>query len=226
MKWYWYIEQPNEILIDIDTRKGASISNTMLRLIINEYKEKVGDGPLVSIAKQGRAGEEMALKLEELLAQDAPAVKLILMRRRLLGAINDGKLDVKKAYILSSVTAKHYHVAIILNYSMPYDYRSIIASRLVDDQYRNQMNRMRIRHGRLTGDTIAASLLISPTDYRELGFRAPDHTCDCPSKHTDKVMASCPIAYQLRGEHVSDDYLGKPVDSRKPFKLGEMDLTP
>lgn len=147
--------------------------------------------------------------------REGPPVKLGIMRARLLGAIKDEKLFVESAWLWPSTNPLHYHVFVILEYNISTEERLIWESRLMDDPYRNIMNRM--RHIR----NVVGSLLISSVEY-PMPPRLPDYLCSCEGKHDASVMSLCNVAITLRGEDVITDYMGHPVRDDSPMEFGRI----
>ncbi|MGH8715527.1 MAG: hypothetical protein ACREA9_28955 [Pyrinomonadaceae bacterium] len=127
------------------------------------------------------------------------------LSRRLQGAIDCEKLAVHSARIFPSIRNGHFHVFIFLSRALPDPERFIWEIILRSDIYRGCCNLMRWING-----IKAPGLLISQYEY--IGIRKPDYFCLCEEKHTNKIMAICPIAKKIRGKYAARGFFGKPSE--------------
>lgn len=133
------------------------------------------------------------------------------IERRLNGAIEYARLDVRRIIEFPSVTPGHRHWIIQLNSGMRARERAIWAIILHSDIYRGCSTLMRIEN-----DVQNPDILISPYQSQ---IRRPDAFCECESKHTMKVMQTCPAAFQMRKENRAQGFFGKPSDNEADVKI-------
>lgn len=132
------------------------------------------------------------------------------IRKRLMGAIESGKLFVNNVHLYPSSTMGHMHMIVVLNdihNPTPLE-KAVWAVILHSDIYRGCATVMRTyRHSH---DALFASdVLIARSPLH----RNPDAVCNCTGKHKYKIMADCPAALRLRGNARVESFFGKPSDA-------------
>src|SRR5579859_1058918 len=146
------------------------------------------------------------------------AAKLRMCRRRLVAAIEQGKLPVKDVWFYPSETKLHFHLILRLlsSVALPQTWALYLGS----DVFRACNNMMRewlpphLDSGNIRR---AADLLIVPQPYHGF-FRQPDHMCHCKHKHTPEIMVNCPVGILLRGRYAISDFFGKPNKNLEPWR--------
>lgn len=148
-----------------------------------------------------------ARRNELFIDMDRYAESIAHVRVRLQGAIECGALDVVAVHDYESSPNKH-HVIIVLAYSLTDMERYAWEMVLHSDIYRTASNMMRSSKSMRNPD-LFISRYVYP-NYRTADTPPYDALCQCPEKHTRKVMDTCPAALELRGTGRTETFFGKP----------------
>jgi hypothetical protein len=130
------------------------------------------------------------------------------MRRRLMGAIECGVLDISSVFTYPSIKQNHKHIIITLTHGIKPMERYAWEMLFHGDIYRAAANIMRE-----SNRVPAPDILIS----NKILHRSHDDFCVCSEKHSMKIMDLCPAAIRLRGPYRTATYFGKP--SKLPCTL-------
>ena len=152
----------------------------------------------------------IARRNELFLDIDQPDRVINHLRRRLQGAIESGKLDVRCVYRQRSQSGNREHIIVTLNRELSDIERYVWEIVLRSDLYRGCNNIMRALHR-----VGAPDVFISRQD--SYFFRPPDATCNCRGKHKSNVMEHCPVAIKYRGKWRVYGFFGRP--SSAPCKF-------
>lgn len=135
------------------------------------------------------------------------AARLLKSRKRIYGAKESGKLDIRTVWFYPSGSEMHHHVIVALGHDISYIHAVAWEMHFGSDIYRSCNNLMRATDPTIIGYNSAAfDLLITPQPYPGF-YRPPDFNCLCEGKHTLDVMEKCPAAKIVRGSARTTDYL-------------------